>query len=220
MTKDFLNYCVVSPVKDFSNIFDQWLNNVFDFRPPPSEVIIASEKSPKKQRENFTLLELEEPYIPKRLRGVQERHYRIGFAREELRRYVIDNTSYNLIYLLDSDVIAPSYSPLILSGLLSLFKSSMVSNMFKHSDGYPPITLGCVMIERSLLELSLFYPHGRFSEDSVFYTSLLNLGKFGYKFKILYGQIFPVKHYRNNKWEESVDKFELKELIIGDYKHE
>jgi len=212
---DFLNYCIATPVKKFDMVFKKWYKNVLDLRPRPREIIIASETTPKKQEE-FTFLQLKEPYIPKKLKGIEERHYRIGHAREKLRRYIIDNTSYDLIFLLDSDVLVPKYAPLILAGIMSLTKSAMVVNLFKHSCGYPPITLGCTLIGRSLYELSLFYPHGYYSEDSVFFTSLRNLAIFGYKFKIILGNIFPVLHFFNGRWEKTIDDFSVKQMLIGE----
>jgi len=212
---DFLNYCIATPVKNFDRVFKRWYKHIHNLKPKPRELIIASETIPKKKIGEFTFIHLEEPFIPKKLRGKEERHYRIGQARGELQRYILDNTFYDLIFLLDSDVIVPDYAPLILAGLMSLSKSSMVSNLFKHRNGYPPVTLGCTLIERSLYELSLFYPHGYYSEDSVFFTSLANLGTFGYKFKIVFGNIFPVLHFFNNKWEKTIEDFSIKQMLVG-----
>jgi hypothetical protein len=201
----WLDYCVCSPVKKHDKVFQEWLEAVRGFKPPPKEIVLATEYDFPESKD-YTLLRFSEPYIPERLKGTSgERHYRIGMAREEIKKYIVNKTSYNFVFLLDSDVIVTEYAPLILVGLMSLANASGVCNDFPNKEGYPPVTLGCLMLTRQLLELSTFYPHGYYSEDSVFYSSLMNLYTFGYRFKVVFGRILKVKHYHNGELQESLE---------------
>jgi hypothetical protein len=195
-----LNYCVVSPVKKYSAQFEEWLDHVKKFKPSPDEIIICSENDFPKSND-YTFLKNEIAYVPKKFKGLEhERHYRIGYAREVIRRYVIDETSHNLILSLDSDVFCLNdYSPLILAGLMNLTQSSVLVNEITSTSGYPPISLGCLMISRDIYELSCFMPYGNYSEDSIFYVTLNNLLALGYNFKVVYGRILPVKHIKEGE---------------------
>ena len=181
-----LDYCIVAPVERHTKAFEKWLDHISKFVPPPQEIIIASENDfPKSDKYTFIKVPIKK----------KTRHYRIGIAREEIREYVLENTSYREIFSLDSDVFPLCrYIPLTSYLLLEHFNAQLIDHNFQNKEVYPPVSLGCVFMTRELYSLSTFYPHGRFSEDSAFYATILNLGYFGYQFRIVLADLFRIKH--------------------------
>jgi len=196
-----LSYCIAAPIKQHTKELDTWIEHLKNFKPPPDEIILSSEND-FPSREDVTFLKVENLYIPKEFVGKEgERCYRIGLARETIRRYISDNTKHAFTFWLDSDVYCMNeYTPLIFAGLVNLTSCSVLVNEITSTSGYPSlISLGCVFMSRNILQLSCFMPYGNFSEDSLFYVTLNNLLALGYDFKIVYGRIVPVKHIREGK---------------------